>query len=208
LKVQRQVLNPPALRLPAKRITQSNHSRQRDDNRWNPDVCDQRSIDRSQPRANDTTRQGRGGHRQTGFCQYACGNATDCKYGAYGDIDLACQNDQRHSQRNHHDRNICEEKIAQICARKIARRSNRQDACQHRDCNSNGNFPLVMFQNHLCPNASERMFCCVASSLERTRTMEPSYMTAILSLIPRISGSSDEIIMIATPRSARSIMML
>ena len=50
-----------------------------------------------------------------------------------------------------------------------------------------------------CPNASERIFCCVASPLDKTPVIVPSCMTAILSLMPSISGNSDEIMMMALP---------
>ena len=51
----------------------------------------------------------------------------------------------------------------------------------------------------LIPVAIWRIFSWVASPRESSPTLSPSCMTMIRSLIPRTSGNSDEIIMIALP---------
>src|SRR5262247_4231926 len=53
------------------------------------------------------------------------------------------------------------------------------------------------------PNPNSMIFCCVASPRPITPTTVPPRIMAMRSLSPRISGSSDEIIMIAIPASAR-----
>ena len=52
-----------------------------------------------------------------------------------------------------------------------------------------------------CPSASSRIASCVASARSSMPATVPPCITAIRSLMPRISGSSDEIIRIARPRA-------
>ena len=55
-----------------------------------------------------------------------------------------------------------------------------------------------------CPSASSRIASWVASARSSVPATVPPCITAIRSLMPRISGSSDEIIRIAMPRAASS----
>ena len=57
-----------------------------------------------------------------------------------------------------------------------------------------------------CPSASSRIASWVAAGRSSTPTIAPPCITAIRSLMPRISGSSDEIIRMARPRPASSLM--
>ena len=58
----------------------------------------------------------------------------------------------------------------------------------------------------LIPVAIWRIFSCVASARESSPTLSPSCMTMIRSLIPRTSGNSDEIMMIALPERTNSVI--
>ena len=58
------------------------------------------------------------------------------------------------------------------------------------------------------PSAAAMMLAAVALSRGNSAAIVPACMTATRSLIPRISGSSEEIIRIAMPRSARSCIRL
>src|ERR1700693_2307516 len=65
---------------------------------------------------------------------------------------------------------------------------------------------IPFYAVRLIPVAIWRIFSCVASARESSPTLSPSCMTKIRSLIPRTSGSSEEIIMIALPDRTNSVI--
>ena len=70
-----------------------------------------------------------------------------------------------------------------------------------RMCSGTASLPMS------CSNAAAMTPSASAVARGNVATMRPPRTTRMRSLTPRISGRSDEIIRIATPRAARSAMM-
>ena len=113
------------------------------------------------------------------------------------------EHDQRHPERDDQDRQVGQEEIVQVLAGEIAGRSSRQDGGERGDGDGDGDLAAVTGHDS-GSSAIARIVSAVASARERTPAIVPRRITAIRSLMPRISGNSDEIIRIASPRSARS----
>src|SRR6516225_7090831 len=139
----------------------------------------------------------------TPFSDYAARHAANSKDRTGRNVDLSRQNDKRHPDSHHQNRQVGQENVTQVFSAEISRGADDQNDCERHNRNENGYFSSV--RDHDGSRASDRTRDCVASLRERTPAIFPPRITAIRSLIPRTSGSSDEIMMIAIPCSARSI---
>ena len=227
LKRPRQVLNPGALRRPAQPVSQRHHRRERDDDRRDAGVRDQCPVDRSEQRAQQACRGAREPHRHAGLREHAGDDGADGEHRADGDVDLAGDDDQRHPDRHQQDRQVRQEEIAQVLRGEITGRDDRQDDRQRRDRAGDRDFSCVTRSSCRLVSASPRApspqsgtaaaaRCTAAptptpesdpASLRREsarRSTVPACMIAMRSLMLSTSGRSDEIITIASPRSASS----
>src|SRR5262249_2615346 len=143
-----------------------------------------------------------------------------------GDVDFAGQNHERHPHGDRQHWRSVQREVAEIrCAEK--RRCRDENDQQHADQRHGGRklsratesadernthgtaSPTATSDaNSLvsCPSARANTRSGVASERSRVATIVPPRMTTIRSLMPRISGSSEEIIKMATPCSARPII--
>src|SRR6185503_253300 len=124
------------------------------------------------------------------------------------DVDVAREDDERHPDRRNEDRSVRDRHRAEIGGIEELRREQAEHQEQQAQRRGDRQLALVAEDHAAAPSAwpSARAITrsCVASPRPRMPASAPPRRTPTRSLIPRISGSSEEIIRIASPFSARS----
>jgi hypothetical protein len=123
LKARRKILHPGALRPPSQAVAQRDHRREGDDNRRHAKIRHQASVERSKQRPGRTRPETCRRHRSGGLGDYTGDHAADREHRPDRDVDVAGQDYQRRADRDDQHRHVSEKEIAQVLARKVARRN-------------------------------------------------------------------------------------
>src|SRR5439155_3958577 len=152
------------------------------------------------------------GHWPARLRHEPCNRAAHCNLGANGNVDISGENHQGHAYGRYQDRSILQQHAAEILIGKEIGGKAGQDQQQDAEGRGHPAFALVTI-NHAgtalslgWPSASARIFSCVASARFSVPITVPPRRTVMRSLMPRISGSSDEIIRMAIPWAASAPM--